>query len=334
MAAITGGPYDKRALSCVTTLYGAKLIECPLEKYYTDPKAFVDGQAAVLEILDQDILTSPMTLIQEGQAFGSEIKFFKRQAPNMTRPAISSIKDVSKLEMPDVDSHPRLVYTREAIRGLGKKFGKDKMIAAIVASPMDMPLMIVGMEEWLPAVLEEGDDAQRMLDITIPFFLEWTKALKDDGVNMLALPSPFTSSYLITKEMLKRFVLPILNEVYSKVELPLVLHHTGSRSYEDYFDILKDVPNVAGYVIAPDSSRNVARKRLGNNRVILSGIDGANLDTYTPEQVREMTMRVLEERRDDPNFIFACTGPDITLDTPIESLVAIRKALNRFGNGS
>ena len=333
MTAITGSPFDKRPFAGVLSLYGAKLTGCPLEKYYTDPQSYIDGQSKVVEMIDPDIITTPLTLIAEGEAFGSQVKYFDAQSPNLKKPVIRDIKDVSKLKMPDIDSSPRLVYTRETMRGLKKKFGNDKAIAGVLLSPLDMPLMIMSMEGWLPAVIDAEEGTKRMLDITVPFFIKWAKTFKDEGADFLVMPTPFTLPGVLTRHIIKQFAMPVFEEAFSKVELPIILHHVGAR-YLEFLDIIKDLPNVIGFVTDPRESTKAAREKIGDKKVIMSGIDGPNLDKYTPEEVEKHVKNVLEERRNDPHFIFTMTGPDVGYYTPIENILAVRKTIEAFGDGT
>ena len=53
-AALAGKPVDRRAIAPVLGLYGARLTNCPLDQYYTDPAAYARGQSAVRETFQPD----------------------------------------------------------------------------------------------------------------------------------------------------------------------------------------------------------------------------------------------------------------------------------------
>ena len=88
MAAIQGQPADRRAISLTLSLYGAGLINCPLEKYYRDPDAYAQGQIAVKKAVDPDVIFGPFALALFADAFGSKIRFMREQAPNLVRPVL------------------------------------------------------------------------------------------------------------------------------------------------------------------------------------------------------------------------------------------------------
>lgn len=124
---------DLPAVTLTLSLYGARLIGSTLLKdYYTMPNLYIEGQTAVKERFNPDILFTPFALTAEGESFGSRVKFFEKNPPNISKSAVKSAEDVLKIEMPDVDSHPRLCFIRDAIRGIAAKFGKDTALCCYV----------------------------------------------------------------------------------------------------------------------------------------------------------------------------------------------------------
>jgi uroporphyrinogen decarboxylase len=333
MATIMGTEFDKRPVTGTMGLYGARLTGCPLDKYYSESAEYLNGVSALVENFDPDILFNPLFLPGIGAAFGSEVRYFENQAPNLKKPAIEDLNQISKLRIPDIDSSPKLVYTREIIQGLRKKYGDEKIIGAVILSPTELPIMIASLENWLPAVVDGGDQVKQMLDITIPFFVEFSKALIADGADLLVLPAAFTSPRILTRHNVQNYALPALKEAFAEIQVPIVLHHVGAL-YNEFVDLLTDLPNVTGFVVDARDSLVDARAKAGRSKVLLSGINGPDLNKYTPEEIRGKTLRVLEERVDDPHFIFTLTATDVPYDTPIENITAISEAINEFSKRS
>ncbi|MCP4113314.1 MAG: hypothetical protein GY749_48585 [Desulfobacteraceae bacterium] len=326
MAAVRGSEVDRRPFAGVLSLQGAKFTKCPLDRYYSDSQAYIDGMIAVRETICPDIVHSPFILAAEGNAFGSEIKYFDEQAPNLKTPVIHSVSEFSKLQTPDIDSHPRLVYIREAVRGLKKKYGNEVAVAGTLLNPCDMPIMLMTLEEWLPAVICEDEAVERILDITVPFFVEWANTLADDGADFLVMPSPFTSPRVITHGITQRFALPVLKQTFSQLKIPLVLHHAGGQ-YLNFLDIFNGLPNLMGFSVDHTDPLHLCRDKIGPDTLLLGGIDGPNLDTLTPEEAYRKTGSVLLERSNDPYFLFMLTGPDVVYRTPVENILAVRRAV-------
>lgn len=329
MATLMGTEFDKRPFTGCFGLYGARLTGCPLETFYTNPRDYIEGVTAVVDTINPDIILSPLFMPAFGMPFGSKIRFLNDQAPNLQVPAISSLDEVSKLKLPDIDSAPSLVYIREVVRGMKKKYGDEKIIGAIIMGPTEIPVMITSLENWLPAVIDNTDQVRRMLDITIPFFIEYAKAVVSDGADLLALPAAFTIPRILTRRLMKQYALPALNEAFADIPAPIFLHHTGGL-YNEFLDLLANLPNVAGFVVDERDPLSEAREKVGAGKVLMGGLDGPNLNKFTPEEIREKTTTVLSERANDPHFILTLAAADVSFNTPIENILAIPEAIMEF----
>lgn len=332
-AAVEGLETDRRPFTVMLSLYGARLTECPLSLYYTDPVAYVRGQSAAREIFQPDILFSPFILPAIGEAFGSKVKMFENSAPNLKKPAIKSADEIPQLEIPDIDSHPRLVYIRESLRQISAAHGNDTAIAGILLNPVDLPIMIMGMDAWLEAVLFNPDGVKRMLDITIPFFIKFANALLSDGAQVLVIPSAFLNPSVVTREIAEKFTLPVLKTAFSDVNGPMILHHVGSP-FLSFLELFTGLPNIAGFAIDFLDSPHKAREKVGDTSVLLSGPDGPNMWKMKSEEIEAQCTDILENRRDDPHFILITSRADLDFRTPPENIHAVRKAIENFSSGN
>lgn len=331
-ATVGGEPVDRRPFTAMLSLYGAELIGCPLVQYYTDPSAYARGQTAVLETFGPDVLFSPFSCPAEGQAFGSEAAFFDNQPPNLLRPAISSAEDIPSLKMPDVDGDWRLAYVRRALEEMAAAHGGEVAIAAVALSPVDLPLMIMGMDGWLNTVLFDADAARRMLDLTVPFFVQWANTLLAGGADFVAMPAAFLNPSVVTPQIAREFSVPILREAFAEVRGPLVVHHVGSPFLAS-LDTCTDLPNVAGFALDHRDDLSAAREILGPDVALLSGPSGPDIGAGSAKDVEARCTQFLNDRRGDPRFILATCGPDIPLGTPAENIHALRRAVMNFDEG-
>ena len=333
MATIMGTKVDKRPFTGLFGLYGARLTGCPLEKYYTNSGEYLNGVSAVVKNINPDILFSPFFMPGMGAAFGTEVRYFDDQPPNIYKPAITDLDEISNLKIPDIDSAPTLLYTRDTVRGMKKKYGDEKTIGAVLLSPTELPIMITGLENWLPAVVDNDDHVKKMLDITIPFFIKFAKALISEGADLLAMPAPFSLPNILTRHLVKKYILPVLKQAFAEIEIPIFLHHTGAL-YNEFLDLLTGLPNVTGFIVDARDNLVEAREKVGKSKVLMSGIDGTRLDRYTQEEIRQITLTVLKERADDPHFIFTLASADVQYKTPIENITAIPDAIKEFSERS
>jgi len=324
-----GQAVDRRPFTALLSLYGSKLINCPRRQYYTDAAAYGRGQTAIRETFQPDILFAPFSLVALAEAFGGEVRYFDNQPPNLLRPPITSAGAISRLTAPDIDAHPRIVYLRDGLRRVVEAHSREAAVASILLSPVDLPLMIMGIEGWMETVLFDEDGVKRMLELTTPFFLQYANALLEDGVDVLILPAAFLTPTLSTRQIVKRFTLPVLQEVFARVQGPMVIHHIGSL-FLKYVDLCTGLPNGAGCALDHQDDLTVARDKAGPGATLLGGPDGPNLGQRLPEEIEAQCIAFLKDRRQDPRFILSTSGSDVALDTPRENIHAMRKAVETF----
>ena len=329
MATMQGKPTDRRALVLVMSLYGARLTGCSLKEHYTDPDAYFKGQLAVQQKFEPDVLFSPFVLPYMGAAFGSQIKLFADQPPNLGPPAIESAKDFASLSMPDVDSNVHLTYVRKCLRRLTKEYGNTIPVGAFALSPVDLPSMIMGMEVWLETMLFEQDLAQRIIEQVTVHFIEYTNALFSDGVSFIVLPLPFANLRIITPKIAKEIAVPCLKTAFDQVAGPLILHHVGA-SFLNSLAHLQGLPNVMGYYVGNEDSLVKAREIVDPQKILLGNIDGPGLRKRTADDVHRQALEILDRMQDDRRFILATSSPDIDLETPEANILAIINAVKEF----
>jgi uroporphyrinogen decarboxylase len=330
LASVEGTPRDRCAFTAMLSLYGARLTGCDLEQHYTDPAAYARGQLAVLETFHPDILLSPLAFAAMGSAFGSHVHFFEDHEPNISRFAIASAGEWDRIALPDPGTNPHLLFFRETVRRIAKETRGEVPIAAIVPSPMDFPILAMGIEEWLETVLFDVPKARRIVDDTVPLFVRMANCLLEDGAAFLVVSCAFASPAIVTREMVTDFSRPILERALAQIKGPIVLHST-SAPFLRHLDLLTGLPSTAAFGMDYPDDLGEARRIAGPGSVLLGGPSGPAFPDKTAAQVEEECRVILENRRKDARFILYTAGTDIPLHTPPENIHAIRRAVEALG---
>lgn len=328
-ATLQGKPTDRRAVSLVLPLYGARLTACHVLEYYTNAASYARGQSAVRETFQPDVLFGPFALALEGAAFGSRVRFFDNAAPNLVRPAIASAEEVDQIMIPDVDSHPQLLYFRESIRRMSAEHGNEVPIVATVTGPVDLPAMIMGLEGWLQTILFDEAATRRLLEISASFFVRWVNALLGDGASFAVFPSCFANPATVTRKISAELFVPIMREALAQLDGP-VLVNAGGLPLAPHLDLFVDLPNVSGFVLNAKESFAEARQKVRAEPVLFGNIDGPSLFLRQREDIEADCLALLHERRDDPHFVLASSMADIALDTPLENIHVFRETAEAF----
>lgn len=330
LSAVQGNVPDRPAVSMTLSLYGAKMINAPLKEYYSHARLYAEGQQAVSETFDADILFTPFTLASIGEAFGSQLVFFDTHPPNITVPGCKSAERVASLAKNPLIQEKSVHYHMEATELMKKYNNKKAAIGGVFLSPADLPAMIMGMEGWLNTLLFEKKEANIILESMIEFFVNTANAFFQAGAHLLVLPMAFCNPHIVTRSMVEKFLIPVLKEAFRQVEGPIVLHHVG-LPLSPFLEQLKNLPNVVGYALDRSDSFSKARETLGTTPVLLGNIDGPTLYRYSPEDIMTRCQRIYENRKNDNYFILATSGADIPLQTPEENIHALVKTAAAYG---
>jgi len=329
-AAITGESIDRRAFAPVLGLYGARLTNCPLEKYYTEPDAYVRGQTAVREIFQPDVLLAPLVFSFIGAAFGSELKFLETTPPNVRRPVLRSAEEWERIVVPDPDTHPKLLYFQEVISRMAMEHKKQIAIVMAIPIPVDIPILIMGMESWLNTVLFDPSRASGIMDKIIPFYVRLVNNFFAAGATFVVMPCGFASPSVVTREIVLNFTRPVLEQTLVQLNGPIVFHNIGAPILA-HLDLLTGLPSTIGFIV--DQQDDLARSRqvIGPDSVLFGGFDCEKIGQMTADEVEERCLRILEERRQDRHFVLGTSGPDVVWSTPPDNIHAMRKAVKCFG---
>lgn len=325
-ATLAGEPTDRRAFAPVLGLYGARLTGCPLERYFTDPAAYAEGQAAVRETFDPDVLCAPLAFSAIGAAFGGKLHYSARGVPRLQRPAVTSARDWDNLVMPDPDAHPLLLFFREAIRRMRADHGDEVPIAMVIPIAPDIPEVIMGLESWLETVLFDRLAAEAIMERILPFHVNLVNRFFEDGATLVVMPCGFASSTIVTRDIASGFTRPLLERALSQSRGPVVLHNVGARMVPN-LDLLAGLPNVVGFICDQEDDLGRAREIVGHDPVLFGGIDCANLARMGAAEVTVRVRALLAERRADRRLALGTSGPDVPLETPPENIHAFRAAL-------
>lgn len=328
-AVLSGKPVDRRPVSMLLSLYGARLSPYAPATCYADADAYVLGQERVYKMFQPDVLFGPFAMSLYGQAFGSGLRFYDDQPPNLKTPVLGSPERFNTLALPDPDTTPCLVYMRRVIRLLAARYGNEVPIAATALDPVSLPIMIMGLDRWLQTFLFEPGLADEILGRLQPFFREWVNILFAEGASLVVLPMAFTTPVILPRKLVIEGCLPTLEKAFSDIDGPLLIHSTGAP-LSPFLDLFAPLPHVKGAVLNDKDTFEEARKRGGEELVLIGNLDGPGCNRLSARRMREKCTAILQERRDDPYFVLGSTGPDIPLDTPPEVIQAVGRAVEDF----
>lgn len=329
VARVQGQPTDRMPFVPVTTLYGAKLANIHLDNYYRDATLYAAGQTAVVDHFEPDILFGPFALVYEAEAFGAQLAHFNNNPPNIKTPAIANYEDISRLKMPEIEMHAGLSFIVDSVRLLASKYQNEVPVAAILASPTELPALIMGIENWIDTLLFHPDEAQQMLMITSQFFVKMAEQFQQAGATALVTMVNFCNPTIVPREIAANKLIPVLDKAYAQVKLPIFIHHGGARLLP-FLGLFNGLPNVIGFVADPRDSLPEIRSKIGNGTALMGKLNSSHLPKVPAKKVEQWTLEILEEAKNDPCFFFSTSNADIPLETPYENLEIMAKTVKQY----
>ena len=327
MAIVSGNSTDRSPYVLLLSLYGAKYINTSFEKYYRNPEVWFEGQKVTIDKFDPDIITSPFAFPLEAEAFGSQVTFPENYAPNIKKPLIKELSEISNLKLPDLN-HPSLKFLIDTVELLVSNYKGDKAIAALFFSPCDFPALLLGIEKWVDTLLFHPESVKALMHITIPHFVRMANLSLEKGATFVVTTANFINPDIVTDKIFKE-IKPFLIKAFEQIKGPLVIHHGGCRmgKFAKYY---AELPNVIGLVIDPRDGLLETRTLINKQTVILGNLDGPGIEKLDKDVLRKKCDTILHFMQYDPHFIFATSNADIGINTPEHKLDTIIKIIRQF----
>jgi len=327
MNALQGKPNSRVPFGMLLSLYGKNYVKESIDTYYANPEVYFKGQTQIIHKFNPDIISTPFVLAYDGKVFGSELKHFKNSPPQIRKPACNDYRDINKIKTPDL-TNPCQQYILETANLLSSKYKNDKLIAGLMLSNIDMPALIMGIEGWLDTLLFHEENANELLKKTTDYFVAFANEMFRRGIDVLVIPNMFSNPSIITNAIMDNITLEFLINGLRKVNGPVIIHHGGAR-LGHFLQYYTNLPNVIGFAIDSSDDFHSSRKRIGN-KLLLGNIDIKIISNKTPAIIERHTRSILEEQKQDRNYIFYNANADIMLETPEENIMAVCNTINSF----
>ncbi|MDD2540443.1 MAG: uroporphyrinogen decarboxylase family protein [Desulfuromonadaceae bacterium] len=326
MNTLGGLPVDRLPVFAVLGAYGGKLTNTDLRTLFSDASAYVAGQKAVQDTFGFDLVLSAFDYSVIAEAFGGEVAWSADQVPNMRRPAVRKAADALLLPLPDVMSTGRLPVVLEINRQLAKRYKEQVPIISVLPGPCILPSLLVGIDQWMEAVLFDQQLAQKLLDYTAPFFVSWANALLAEGADCLVITEGMATASIAPRDMFASQFLPHLRNIFGQIKGSKVLSSTGG-CMNHVLDLLPGLDGLVGVITGSKDDLTESRKLIGPDMTIIGALDNLTLPAVSADAVYEMSLAQLRTAAPSGRYILANAGADIPQATPAENLRAMRIAV-------
>ena len=153
--------------------------------------------------------------------------------------------------------------------------------------------------------------------------------LLESGADLLVIPAGVCNTATLTRDMIKKHVLPILEGTLSQIHGPVVLHNGGYK-IGPYVDLYKDLPNLVGIVIDKTDHFADAYEATEHSKVIIGNITGTSLSQLDPKHIERLCTRTLESAKGTNRLILMTSDADIPFEATEPQIEALMRAPFNF----
>lgn len=293
------------------------------------PQRVVDAQIMAMEAVGYDAFYAYADPLYIPQAFGCNVRFLQTGplADPLSLP-VTSLEDLDKLPVPNPRKEERLAGTLEIIRGLSAYGAGNIPVLGLFEGPLTTACRIFEAEQMMRMIYKNPQVLETLLDRVTAFLIEFSRALIENGANVIFLPEPTASAAMISPTAFRKFVLPRLQTITGQLSVPCILHICGDTS-----PVLDSLGQTGADVISLDQCMNLAKSRSTLPGTVLGGnVDPINsLLIGGREQIAEDTVNCL--RTAGTHRFVLMSGCGVPPGAPVENVIAMVETAKNFGLG-
>jgi uroporphyrinogen decarboxylase len=313
-----------------TTMHGAKELGLSIREYYSRAEHVVEGQMRLLEKYRSDCLNPFHYAALEVEAFGGETIFIEDGPPNAAAPIIRRSEDIDHLQPPRVAQASGLNRMLEVIRQLKARVGDTVPIIGVAISPFSLPVMQMGFGPYIELIYEQPERFAKLMAVNQAFCVEWANAQLEAGATAIAYFDPVSSTTSIPRELFLQTGYRIAMETLRRIHGPTAIHFASGLG----LGIAEDIPATGAVGVGVSAMEDLAEwKTAAQGRFTLLGnLNGVEMRRWTAAQAENEVKRAIAKAGRGGGFILADNHGEIPWQVPDGVLLAIRDAVDRWGN--
>ena len=329
--ALSGQPKDRVPVFIGVSLWAAaNFPEAPFKTIASDPALIVKSQLWARQLIGGDSLYPSADPLFIAEGFGCEVRFLETGPLVDPLPmTISGVEDIEKIPFPNPRETGRFPVVIEAAKRLSEQSNGEVPLIGAFEGAFTQTCRIIEVEQILRMIYKNPQTLDILLDRMNDFLIDFGQVLIENGVNILFIPEPTASSTMIAPRMFRQLVLPRLQKLAGRLNVPVVLHICG-----DTKPILDAMGEAGAEIISLDQCMDLSESRT----VVPDKVLGGNVDPIQSlllgeaEKVTKDALNCLQKAGTE-RFILM-PGCSVPPNSPVENLKAMVTAAIEYGLGS
>jgi uroporphyrinogen decarboxylase len=303
--------------------------------FFRDGEAMAEGQVKAWRRFGHDVLLVENGTAALAEACGVQVTYEEDTAPVALEPAIKSLDEVDKLEVPDPYKHPLLAEMLKATRLVVEEIGDQAFIIGRAdQGPFSLATQIRGMQNFMMdlALGEQPEKIHQLLDFCREVCMRYALAQVEQGAHCTSVGESSSGPDVIAPAMYRAYAQKYGKKLAYDLKakgVMLAYHICGNST-----PIIADMVDTGSTIIEIDQKADMqtCKDAARGKATLLGPIDPSGiLARATPEVVTEKCREALEILAPGGGLIL---GPGCALPatTPDENLDALIEAAKRYGS--
>jgi MtaA/CmuA family methyltransferase len=304
--------------------FAARFSNHSYAEFASDHRILVESNIKAMEYFDMDMVGLISDPYRETSAFGANITFPEEAVPKCEAPIIQTYEDVKSLKNPDVYQNFR---TRDRIDGASyyqKLLKGDVPVIGWIEGPLAEACDLTGVSYMLMQLMIDPDFSHSLLDKVTITAKDFARAQIEAGCDLIGIGDAICSqidcdTYDQYVKERHREIIHFIHEQGAKVKL----HICGNITH-----LLHSIREVGMDILDLDWQVDMdnAYEIVGPKVIRCGNIDPVLIQNKTEEEVKAMTKELIQKEYGKKHILSA--GCEITVNTPVENLLAMRKESN------
>ena len=304
-----------------------KNIDISVPDSVNDPEKMAKAMREVIDEYPETIAAiTGMDLTVDSEAFGAEVKFSKRQAPNVKKPILFTADDVHNLTVPDIHAGRVDVFYDACAEAA--KLVDDRPVFGGMLGPFSLAANLLDVSDALMKTVSEPELMHELLEKCTEWLIKRAQGYKDIGAQGVFVAEP--TAGIMKPEMLDEFSSRYMKRIVDAVQdeyFFLILHDCGSVT-----DSVRSMYGTGckGYHFGNGVDMKDIMPQIPADVLVFGNLDPSEVFTLgTPDSIREATLSLLDEMKPYPHFILS-SGCDLAPLVANENLAAYYQACRDF----
>jgi MtaA/CmuA family methyltransferase len=304
--------------------FAARFSNHSYAEFASDHRILVESNIRAMEYFDTDLVSLISDPYRETSAFGAKITFPKEAVPKCEAPIVQTYEDVRSLKNPDVYDNFRTRDRIEGARYFQKLLKGQVPVIGWIEGPLAEACDLTGVSQMLVQLMMDPEFSHSLLDKVTITAKDFAKAQIEEGCDLIGMGDAICSQ--IDRETYDLYIKERHREIISFIHdhgAKVKLHICGNITH-----LLPSIREVGMDILDLDWQVDLehAYEILGPDVVRCGNIDPVLVQNKSEEEVRGMTKKLLAKEHGKKHILSA--GCEITVNTPVENLLAMRLESN------